>query len=323
MIVAPSTRPPASVDQLIEPRLAARLDRLDLLSRKMLAGKLPGERRSKRRGRSVEFDDFRQYVPGDDLRHIDWNVYARLDRLFVKLFREEQDLSLHLVLDASASMHAGTPSKLAFAHTLAMALAYVGLVNQNRVAVSTFGGGGGLTRLAPCRGRTNLHRVGAFLLSGLNTPLPLGASDPGAAFTGAMRTLAAASTSRGITVLLSDFLVPGGCEAGIAYLGAASIAGLVDAYALHVLSPGELDPAREREAGLFGDLRLTDAESGKAAEVTVTPHTLRRYRVNLAAYNATLREQCLSKGIAHILVPSDTSIDQLVIGSLRKGGMLR
>ena len=107
MIVRTPDQKPKTLEDLIPPGLAATLDRLDLVSRKVFAGKLPGERRSKRRGRSVEFDDFRNYAPGDDLRHIDWNVYARLDRLFIKLFREEEDLALHVVVDVSASMQAG------------------------------------------------------------------------------------------------------------------------------------------------------------------------------------------------------------------------
>ena len=126
------------MDELLGPDLAARLDRLDVISRKIFAGKLPGERRSKRRGRSVEFDDYREYVPGDDLRHIDWNVYARLDRFFIKLFREEEDLAVHILLDASPSMDAGggerEPSKLVFAQRLAMAVAYVSEMLRARLS---------------------------------------------------------------------------------------------------------------------------------------------------------------------------------------------
>jgi len=311
-------------EDLIDPALAARLDRLDLLSRKLLAGKLPGERRSKRRGRSVEFDDFRNYVPGDDLRHIDWNVYARLERLFIKLFREEEDLSLHLIVDVSASMDAGSPTKRFFAARLAMALAYAGLVNQNRVALTVFGGDVGTIRLAPCRGRTNLRRVADVLLKSLTpsgTPGARSPQDPDDVFTRVMRSQIPGA--RGIVCLVSDLLAPRGCEQGLTYLGAAAASGVVDAYSIQVLSPGELDPRHERGVGLVGDLRLTDAETALGAEVTITPASIAHYQQKAAAYRERIHAQCAGRGVAHIVVSSDTSVDLLVLSSLRKGGMLR
>ena len=128
----------ASITTLLDPGFMARLDRLDVLSRKILRGKLKGERRSKRRGQSVEFADHRQYVPGDDIRFLDWNIYGRLDQLFLKLFLEEQDLSVRILFDSSASMGTGDPPKISTAKRLTAALAYVGLVNNNRVTVTAF-----------------------------------------------------------------------------------------------------------------------------------------------------------------------------------------
>jgi uncharacterized protein (DUF58 family) len=315
--------------------VAARLDRLDLLSRKLLAGKMPGERRSKRRGRSVEFDDFRNYVPGDDLRHIDWNIFARLDRLFVKLFREEEDLALNVIVDSSASMDVGTPNKLIYAHQLAMALAYIGLVNQNRVSVAAFGGPGfsgddgprrKFHQLAPVRGRTSVQRVAGFLLENLAAcERRAGGSgiDPDQVFADAMRAAAVSRAGRGIVVVLSDFLHPDGSAAGLSYLGAATIAGALDTYCLQILSPSELDPSKDQTRGLAGDLRLTDVETGRGAEVTVTPAAIIRYRENLRRHTAALREECLSRGIAYFMVPTSTPVTDVVFGSLRKGGMLR
>src|SRR5262247_4208490 len=98
--------------KLLPPDLMAQLERLELVSRKVFRGRMKGERRSKRKGQSVEFADFRSYVPGDDLRFIDWNTYARLDRLFLKLFLEEEDLHFYALIDSSASMDFGTPTKL-------------------------------------------------------------------------------------------------------------------------------------------------------------------------------------------------------------------
>ena len=138
-----ATKRPERVDDLIGNELMARIGQLDLVSRKIFSGKIQGERRSKRRGQSVEFADFRQYVHGDDLRFIDWNIFGRLDRLFLKIFLEEEDLSLVVAVDASASMDWGDPSKFVFAQRLAMALGYIGLVNHNRVTLAAFGGQGG------------------------------------------------------------------------------------------------------------------------------------------------------------------------------------
>src|SRR5215468_3122753 len=121
---------------LLDPQFMARLDQLDLVSRKLLAGKMKGERRSKRRGQSVEFADYRNYVIGDDLRFIDWNIYARLDKLFLKLFLEEEDLSLYVLVDVSKSCDYGTPNKALYLKKVAAALGYIGLVNYNRVTIS-------------------------------------------------------------------------------------------------------------------------------------------------------------------------------------------
>jgi uncharacterized protein (DUF58 family) len=336
VLAGQTTTRPKTIDELLGPELAGRLDRLDLLSRKLLAGKMPGERRSKRRGRSVEFDDFRNYVPGDDLRHIDWNIFARLDKLFVKLFREEEDLALHVVVDSSASMDVGTPNKLVYAHQLAMALSYVGLVNQNRVSVAAFGGpesadieGRARRRfhqLAPVRGRSSVQRVAGFLIENLVACERRGmgsGADPDLGFAEAMRSVAVSRAGRGVMVVLSDFLHPQGSAAGLAYLGAATMAGAFDTYCLQVLSPSELDPVKDAGRGLVGDLRLTDVETGRGAEVTVTPAAIVRYRENLRKHNEELREECLSRGIAYFLVPTETAIETLVLGALRKGGMLR
>src|SRR5579884_3549442 len=126
---------------LLDPAFMARLDQLDVMSRKLLAGKMKGERRSKRRGQSVEFADYRNYVIGDDLRFIDWNIYARLERLFLKLFLEEEDLSLYVLLDVSKSCDFGTPNKAFYMKQVAAALGYIGLVNYNRVTISAMADG--------------------------------------------------------------------------------------------------------------------------------------------------------------------------------------
>lgn len=311
------------MEELIEPALAAKLDRLDLLSRKVFAGKLPGERHSKRRGRSVEFDDFRGYTAGDDLRHIDWNVYARLDRLFIKLFREEEDLALQILVDASSSMHAGRPGKLVYACRAAMALAYIGLVNANRVTVGTFGDASGARSLAPLRGRTGLARIGSFLLEVLARPEPVG-TDGTARLADEVRTLAAARSGRGITIVLSDFLVAGDRRPWLGALAASGANGPslgFDTFLLQVLSPGEIDPGKE--LGLSGDLRLTDAETGRAVEVTLSDASAGAYRRRVGEFHASLRREAMARGMGCFLVPTDTPVETLVLDSLRRGGILR
>lgn len=328
MLITTQTNPPRSLEELLPPGLAAKIDRLDVFSRRVFAGKLPGERRSKRRGRSVEFDDFRPYVAGDDLRHVDWNVYGRFERLIIKLFREEEDLALHLIIDASASMGAGSepgrgsaqeiPSKALYAHRLAMALAYVGLVKNNRVSVALFGGAAAARTLRPVRGRTSLRRISEFLLESLRS----GASNKSPDFNAEVRAIAARLSGRGIVVLLSDLLASDGAAGGLASLGAAEH-GALDAYCLQVLSPSELDPVRGAGMGLTGDLRLTDIETARGVEVTISPAAIAKYRENLAEFLDDCRGACRSRGVAHFLVPTDTPIDRLVIDSLRRGGMMR
>ena len=327
MIVSGSMKRPTTVDELIDPRMLARLDRLDLRTRKMFPGKLQGERRSKRRGQSVEFEDYRNYVAGDDLRFIDWNVYARLDRLFIKIFIEEEDLALNLTIDASASMDAGSPNKLLFAARLAMALGYIGLVKQNRVGVTIFGRPGipGVVRLPDMRGRHQVDRLGRFILeqawrTGEHVDRGSAlAPGPGGGFNEALTTIARTRTGKGVMVLLSDFLVEEGYEQGLKTLSASSG---YDTYCLQILAPGEIDPAHEGEGVITGDLRLTDIESGRGAEVTVTRQIIEKYRERVRNYCAQLEHYCTARAMVHRLVRSDESIETLVLDTLRRRGLL-
>lgn len=320
MLAPASTPRPRTLDDLLGADLIARLDRLDILSRKVFAGKLPGERRSRKRGASVEFDDFRNYIPGDDLRHIDWNVYARLDRFFIKLFREEEDLALHLVIDASASMDAGSPSKLAFAQRAALALAYIGLVNQDRVVITIINAPGRkpLQQLTPLRGRRALKRIADFILENVWAPEGASARSSGS-FTSAIKTLALSRQGKGVLVLFSDFLFPDDIREPLNYLAGGAHG--FDVYCLHTLSPGELNPEKE-SGGILGDLRLTDAESGAAAEVTVSTALLKKYKQRLAAHIETIRKACAGRDISHAVMPSDTDVATLLTGYLRRRGLL-
>lgn len=331
MLPSQRTERPQRVEDLLDSRLMARLDRFDVRTGKVFPGKLLGERRSKRRGQSVEFEDFRNYSPGDDLRHIDWNVYARLDRLFVKVFLEEEDLAVQIALDVSASMDTGTPNKLRFAAQTAMALAYIGLVKNNRVGVTLFGKPGGWgeegkgwLHLPEQRGRQKVQRVGQFILEkswGERTSGTVATGRPGTGgdLSDALGTIARTRIGKGVMIVISDFLAEDGYERGLKALAAA---GGYDTYCVQVLSPGEMEPEKEAGGVVSGDLRLTDIESGRASEVTVTAPVIKRYKQRLAAYIETLNRFCLAHEMSHTVVRSDAKLETLLLETLRKRGVI-
>lgn len=297
----------AKLDDLIDGRLMAKLDQIDVVSRKIFQGKIQGERRSKRRGQSVEFADFRPYVHGDDLRFVDWNIYGRLDRLFLKMFLEEEDLSLILAIDASASMDWGNPNKFEYVRRLAMALGYIGLANHNRVTLVSFNGGG-MRRLSNLRGRRRTSEMGRWLLE--MEP----AGDAG--FSDAMRSIALSRQGRGVMVVLSDFMLREGHDRGLRYLAGRGY----DLFLMQVLSPEELDPGQH---GLAGDLRLEDIEDGSTAEITVSGGLLRQYRERLDAHLAAIRDFAIRRSMTHIVIDTATDMDVLLMEYLRRRGLLR
>lgn len=329
MLVAGSHPTPNSMEDLLGRDLIARLDRLDVVSRRVFAGKLPGERRSKRRGRSIEFDDHRPYTAGDDPRHLDWNLLARLDRLVIKLFREDEDLALVLLIDASPSMHAGAPgeiTKLTAACRLAMALGYVGLVNNNRVSAAVFGahnaGGPTLRRLPAMRGRRHVARLSQFVIDTASTPLAPPGSEP-MPMREATRALARTSSGAGVLIVVSDFLSEPDYAPALNYAVGPTAAGpAFDVHAMQVVDPGELDPAVHAERGLSGDLRLIDAETGRAREVTISPALLRRYRQRLDAHQAKLARDCAARGIGRTLCTTADDPAQIVLSDLTASGVL-
>ncbi|MEC9373715.1 MAG: DUF58 domain-containing protein [Planctomycetota bacterium] len=320
MLRTESPTRPRSLDELLDSRLIARLGQLDVASRKVFSGKLKGERRSKKRGESVEFADHRPYVVGDDLRHIDWNIYGRLDRLFMKMFLEEEDLSVHVIVDCSASMDCGEPNMFLFVQRAAAALAYIGLVNLHRVTLTAIGGassgaadderetvgnGGIVSSLRNLRGRRRVHDLGAWLC-GLE---PAGATS----FPAAAKRIALTRSGKGVMIVISDFFMKEGYEEGLRYLLGRGY----DLFAIQALSPQEVDPS------LGGDLRLKDVEDADLAEVTISAPLLKRYKANLAAYIDQMRLFCARREITLLTVQSDTPIDSLMLDYLRTRGLLR
>ncbi len=290
--------------ELLDPDFIRRLERLDIVSRKVFMGRMKGERRSKRKGQSVEFADYRNYVVGDDLRFLDWNVYGRLERLFIKLFFEEEDLHVSVLVDMSRSMDFGEPSKSLYARRVAAAIAYVGLVKYNRVTLCAFGDRFG-PELAGVRGRHRTARVLDYLAN-----LPC---DGEGSLEDACRQFALRHPQRGVVVLLSDFLDKGGFEEGLRYL----IGRRYDLYAIQLLSPQEIRP----EIG--GDLRLRDVEDGDLAEITVNRALLARYKRNLNAYCSRLKEFCTRRDANYLFAGTDVPFDELVLTFLRRRGLLR
>jgi uncharacterized protein (DUF58 family) len=288
---------------LLDSAFMARLDQLDVMSRKLLAGKLKGERRSKRRGQSVEFADYRNYVVGDDLRFIDWNIYARLDKLFLKLFLEEEDLSLYVLVDVSKSCDYGEPHKALYMKRVAAALGYIGLVNYNRVNVIAMADG-----IVAETGATRGRRRVAQLLEFIGTLKPSGTSH----LADACKRFALAHRQKGVLVILSDFFDKGGYENGLRYVSS----GKYDLFAVQILSPQEIDP------DLQGDLKLKDMEDDDMAEVSITQPLIKQYKANLNAYCLGLKDYITRRGGTYLFTSTAVPFDALMLNYLRERGLL-
>ncbi len=288
---------------LLDPAFMARLDQLDIMSRKLLAGKMKGERRSKRRGQSVEFADYRNYVVGDDLRFIDWNIYARLDKLFLKLFLEEEDLSLYVLVDVSKSCDFGNPPKALYMKQVAAALGYIGLVNYNRVHISAMADG-----IVADTGAMRGRRRVAQMIDFVNKLQPSGASH----LSEACKRFALAHRHKGVCVIISDFFDKGGYENGLRYVAS----GKYDLFCVQVLAPQEIDP------DLQGDLKLKDMEDDDMAEVSITQALIKQYKANLNAYCLSLKEYITRRGGTYLFSSTAVGFDTLVLNYLRERGLL-
>ncbi|MFO0850805.1 MAG: DUF58 domain-containing protein [Gemmataceae bacterium] len=289
---------------LLSPEFLRRLESLELVARKMLGGRMKGDRLSKRKGRGSEFADFRPYSVGDDLRFLDWNLFGRMDKLFLRLFLEEEDLNVYLLVDTSRSMDYGTPSKLRYAKQVAAALGFVGLVNMDRVTVEAVGGPAPV-RSPQYRGRPSLWRMVRFL----DTLQPAEDAD----FNRAVRGAATRVTGQGVAVVLSDFMDKGGYEDGLRFLAARGL----DVYCVQILADEEVSPP------FAGDLKLTDVEDGDEAEVTISAPLLARYQQTLAAFRGGLNAFCTRRGMQYLFTSNQVPFEKLVLGYLRSRGLLR
>ncbi len=281
-----------------------RLDALSIVSRRVATGRAKGERRSFRKGAGVEFQDYRPYVRGDDLRYVDWNIYSRLDKLLLKLFVEEEDLCLHLLVDGSGSMSFGQPPKLDYALQVAAALGYIGLSNLERVALAHFSGE--LTRmLRPRRGRGQILPILDFL----STVEARGPTN----LNGCLASYALRSRGSGVVVVLTDLLDPGGYADGLKAL----LRRRFEVFLLHVVSEEELDPR------LRGDLTLLDAEGGASREVSVDRAALERYQERLRRHFTEAERFCTTHHIDYLRTSTAVPFQDLILRHLRRGGFLR
>ncbi|MCA9127435.1 MAG: DUF58 domain-containing protein [Planctomycetales bacterium] len=292
-----------ATDDLLPPQLLARLERMELVSRKVFRGRLKGERRSRRKGQSVEFADFRNYVPGDDLRFVDWNLYARLDKLFLKLFLEEEDLHVFFLVDASPSMDFGDPTKFFAAKQIAAALGFVGMCRGDRIRFEFLGAE---NKSSPVmRGRSQLWRMTEFMNSV--------EADEVFDLTSAVKRFLLRASGRGIVVLLSDLMEKSGYESALRLL----VGQQMDVFVLHLLSPEEMDPA------LTGDLKLVDCEDADEAEVSISGALLKRYKATLASFVDQARRFCSQRDMTYLLARSDQGADVIVGQYLRERGLVR
>ena len=283
---------------LFDETFLRRLEQLELASRRLTAGRMKGERRSVRRGQSVEFADYRNYAAGDDLRQLDWNAYARLEKLFVKLFVEEEDVTVHVLVDASRSMDYGEPNKLDAARRAAAALGYLGLASMDRVSVA-FLGDGAASQMRPIRGKHRAMELFRFLTE------PRGERLTGLA--AAARAYASRMRGTGPLLLISDLMDPG-------YLDAMrDLAGTrCQLSVLHLLAPDELEPE------VAPDARLIDNETGHGVEVSGDDDLVDRYRARLGEWQAEIGSFVAKRGGAYVVVPSDLDLADLLFDVLRR-----
>ena len=304
--MARAQRKAASDDRrdLFDEQFLKKLEYLHVVSRKAFTGKLRAERRMKKVGSGIEFADHRRYSMGDDFRYIDWNVYGRIDRLLLRLFEEEEDLHIYILLDASKSMRIGNPLKLHYAMQVTAALTYIGLGNLDRVGIVPFSDK--LHEpLPPARGKRRIFSVLEFLrgveVGGLTQ---LGSC---------MDQFVHRYKRRGLAVVISDFYDPRGFEEGINELRYNKF----EPFVLQVIDPKEANPS------LHGDLTLVDCETGEAKEITISRSLLEAYKQEHEKYMNELSQYCTARAIPYFRTTTQVPFDELILKIFRQGGFLR
>jgi uncharacterized protein (DUF58 family) len=278
-----------------------KLEYLHVVSRRAFTGHNRADRLTPTRGRGLEFADHRPYAPGDDFRHIDWKAYQRLGRLLLRLYDEERDLPIYLMLDVSRSM--AEPAKFDMARRLAAALCYIGLVHLDKLTILPFGRGLG-QESAVGRGKGRIFRV----FEQLERMEPAGATD----LRGSFKEFASRPRQRGLTVIISDFLDPGGFEAGLKILRTLGH----DVFVVHIAS------VRDRDPGAHGDVRFMDAETGERREVDVTPKLAAAYVKAWDALASDLEHFCGRYDIGYVRADAERPFEDIILKAFRQGRFL-
>lgn len=294
---------PPTTSSLLEPEFLRKLEQLNIVSKKVFLGQLKGERRSARRGTSVEFADFRNYTLGDDLRYIDWNTYARLEKLFLKLFVEEEDLHVYMLIDGSRSMAYGSPAKFDYARRVAASLGYIGLSNFDRVGCTIFDERM-RHHLTPIRGRSQVFQYFNFLEGA--TP------DGQTSLAASLKEYAHRTRRPGVAIIMSDFFDPE-WETGLKAL----LHRRFQVAAIHVLDRSEVRPE------VLGDLKLVDCETGEEREITVSPSLLKDYQKAVDQFCGGIQETCRRYGADYLLAVTDQPFEDLILKWLRRAGLLK
>jgi uncharacterized protein (DUF58 family) len=288
-------------DRIFDAEFLKKLDTIVINVRMMMNTGSGGNRKSRSKGSSVEFSDFREYSLGDDFRRIDWNAYGRFDRLFVKLFMEEREAMVNIFIDGSRSMDFGEPKKSLTALKLSGVLSYLALNNLDRVCINELSGAS-LRQSQSLNGRTMFSRCADFLENmQFNGITDLNSAIKKKEFKGS-----------GVSIVFSDFFTPGGIEAAVKYL----LYKKQDVILVHVLSAEELDPSVE------GQIRLLDSETGEARDISVTPALLKQYDKELNAFINNIREFSSRMGVTYIQVSSAELIEKIVFEEFAKAGIV-
>lgn len=294
-----------NASHLLDPRFLARLERLSLISKRIISGQTQGQKRSSKRGSSVEFADYREYALGDDLRYVDWKAYGRLEKLFLKLFVEEEDLSLHLLLDTSKSMAFGGPlTKAEYAQRVAAALGYIALSDYDRVSVAMFSSALG-NMMPPARGKPGIGPFFRFLQD--NTTVGAGTG-----FGDALTEYAARAKNIGIAVVISDFFDET-YERGLKAL----LARRFQVVLIHVLDSEEVAPS------LGGDVRLIDSETAVGQDVSISPYLLGQYADRFNRFIASLQAFSSRYGMDYVRAATTVPFEDVILKFLRTQSVLR
>ena len=300
-------KPAAAAEDLFDEQFLKRLELLQVIARRLFRGRQRAERKTRKVGSGLEFADHRDYSPGDDIRYLDWKVFIRFRHALIRLFEEDEDLPIRVIVDVSDSMMTREGAKLRYAQQVGAALAYVGLANLDRVGITCMSQKLHVT-LPAVRGKGRIFRVFDFLRS----TEPGGATD----IRQGLSRVAAQSSQPGLTMVISDFYDLEGAFDGLNMLRFRKH----EPVAIQVIDPDEADPTR---SGLRGDVKLVDCEGSTRKDVTLSPRALKAYAEAHERFCQKLENACRSRGIGYIRANIDIPFDDLVLRMFRMGGILQ